>query len=45
MVGNQSTTDINEADFNIQGIGQATVAPVYSTGSQTTFTITIDGDG
>lgn len=48
IAGDFNATDISsidESEFNVQGLGTASTAPVYSTGSQTTYTITIDGDG
>ena len=37
--------NIDESEFNVQGLGTASEAPTYSTGSQTTYTITVDGNG
>ena len=48
IAGDFNATDISnidESEFNVQGLGTASVAPVYSSGSQITYTITIDGDG
>jgi hypothetical protein len=46
--GEFSATDISsidESEFNVQGLGTASTAPVYSTGSQLLYTITVDGNG
>ena len=46
--GEFTATDIasiDESEFNVQGLGTASEAPVYSSGSQTTYTITVDGNG
>ena len=46
--GEFSATDISsidESEFNVQGLGMAKEQPVYSTGSQTSYTITVDGNG
>ena len=46
--GEFSATDISnidESEFNVQGLGTASTAPIYSTGSQLSYTITVDGNG
>jgi len=46
--GEFSATDISsidESEFNVQGLGTASTAPIYSSGSQLLYTITVDGNG
>ncbi len=38
-------SSIDESEFNVQGLGTASVQPVYSSGSQTSYSINIDGGG